>query len=230
MGILRLGKLCYWVIPLVRGFIPFFEREERVVKGSLKLYWAAQLLLHTDPPCQGQRRNLKGTSDSPFDMRYAAVWRDLRPQPLSDERRTQELSALGFRPIFPGHRLWLWLWIGSPSLLSSKELFSVETKASEAAAAATKSSQRDSIKSGTRRNFGFALGWFMTQALEKKKLLMKKKCLILTQAEWSSGLRCQLYHRWGELGSNLLSDTFPLITAVQHLNNWCIHQALFVSC
>ena len=42
-------------------------------------------------------------------------------------------------------------------MLSSKELFSVETKASEAAAAATKSSQRDSIKSGTRRNFGFAL-------------------------------------------------------------------------
>ena len=157
MGILRLGKLCYWVICAVRGFIPFFEQEERVVKGSLKLYWTSQLLLHTDPPCQGQRRNLKGTSDSPFGMRYDAVWRDLRPQPLNDERRTQEQSALGFRPIFPGHRLWLWLWIGSPSLMSSKELFSVETKASEAAAAATKSSQRDSIKSGTRRNFGFAL-------------------------------------------------------------------------
>ena len=87
---------------------------------------------------------------------HPVYWRGgLRPQPLNDERRTQEQSALGFRPIFPGHRLWL--WIGSPSLLSSKELLSVETKASEAAAAATKSSQRDSIKSGTRRDFGFAL-------------------------------------------------------------------------
>ena len=165
-------------------------------------------------------------------LRYE-IWRGMtRPPTSASKRRTEDTRTVGPRlqAHFPGHRLWLWLWIGSPSLLSSNELFSVETKASEAAAAATKSSQRDSIKSGTRRNFGFALGWFMTQALEKKKLLMKKKCLILTQAEWSSGLRCQMYHRWGELGSNLLSDTFPLITAVQHLNNWCIHQALFVSC
>ena len=51
---------------------------------------------------------------------------------------------------------------------------------------------------------GLLFGWFMTQALEKKKqLLMKKKCLILTRAEWSSGLRCQFKHRWVELGSNL---------------------------